>query len=577
MKIALGQINTTVGAIRQNVDKMFLFANKANAAGADMIVFHELCVPGYPPKELTSRRDFIEANCRALEALKQKSLDIGIVCGYIEQLSRGPISNTAVLLDGGLPRSIYGKDILASFAGFDERTHFTPWPTFHISDFDHVGVGLMICEDAWLDKDFWHRNPKKRFMPGRLVKDGAGLLIVIASSPFWPGKAAEREKAAKALARRYRVPLIYVNQVGGNDSLIFDGGSFAVNASGRVLARAKRFEEDLVIVDLNAKGEDTAGDSGGMGILPMEGHGRDARATLEIEDDAADIRRALVLGVRDFLHKSGFQKAVLGLSGGMDSALVACIAVEALGKENVLALVMPSIYSSPESLRDANAIATNLDIENRTVSIEPIYDAYIESLRQQFEGLPPDTTEENVQARIRGNLLMAFSNKFGHLVLATGNRSEVMTGYCTLYGDAAGGLAVIGDVPKTTVYQLAELFNRERELIPRSVFEKAPSAELKPNQKDCDTLPPYDILDPILSALLDEGKTADEVVEMGFHSTVVRDVVRRIYASEHKRKQSPPALFVSKSALIPGRLRPLAADHTAMFENAGGDACGTPF
>lgn len=543
MKIALGQINTTVGAIRQNVDKMLAFADKAEAAGADMIVFHELCVPGYPPKELVSRRDFAEANCRALDKLKQKSLDIGIVCGYIHQLRRELPSNTAVLLDGGLPGSIYGKDILPSFAGFDEHAHFKPWPIFHISDFDDVGVGLVICEDAWLDKDFWHEHPKKRFIPGRLVKDGAGLLIVIASSPFWPGKAAEREKAARAIARRYRVPLIYVNQVGGNDSLIFDGGSFAVNASGRVLARAKRFEEDLVIVDLDATGEGKQVD----------------------EDPVEEIRRALVLGVRDFLHKSGFQKAVLGLSGGMDSALVACIAVEALGKDNVLALVMPSMYSSAESLRDANAISTNLGIDSRTVSIEPIYNAYIESLRQQFEGLPPDTTEENIQARIRGNLLMAFSNKFGHLVLATGNRSEVMTGYCTLYGDAAGGLAVIGDVPKTTVYQLAELFNRQREVIPRSVFDRAPSAELKPNQKDCDTLPPYDVLDPILSALLDDGKTPEEVVKMGYKAATVRDVVRRICGSEHKRRQSPPSLFVSKGALIPGRLRPLAADHSAAF------------
>jgi NAD+ synthase (glutamine-hydrolysing) len=576
MKIALGQINTTVGAIEQNVARMLAFADKAKAAEADMIVFHELCVPGYPPKELASRRDFVSANLRARDQLKKESREMGIVCGHTVRGSDGRLYNAAVLLDKGEIALQHWKSILPSFTGYAEPLHFGAGQSLLVGDFDGVGAGLAISEDAWLDKDFWQEHPKKRFVPGRLVKKGARLLIVIASSPFWPGKAVEREKAAKALARRYRVPVIYVNQVGGNDSLIFDGGSFAVSADGRIIARAKRFEEDLVIADLDAKGEDPAREGCGMGILPMI-HGLEARATPRTEDNVGDIRRALVLGVRDFVHKCGFEKAVLGLSGGIDSALVACIAVEALGRENVLALVMPSMYSSPESLRDAEVLARNLSIERRTISIEPIHNAYLKSLREEFKGLPADVTEENIQARIRGNLLMAFSNKLGHLVLATGNRSEVMTGYCTLYGDAAGGLAVIADVPKTTVYQLAERFNDERELIPRSVFEKAPSAELKPGQKDCDTLPPYDVLDPILSALLDEGKTPEEVTEMGYNAETVRDVVQRIYGSEHKRRQSPPALFVSKSALIPGRLRPLAGDFTATFEDAGGDACATTF
>ncbi|MDP2896292.1 MAG: NAD(+) synthase, partial [bacterium] len=401
MKIALGQINTTVGAISGNVDKMIAFADKAKAAGADMIVFHELSIPGYPPKELASRRDFVEANRRAAEKLKQKSRDIGIVCGYIEGPGGAVIRNTAVLFDGGRILSHSRKDILPSFTGFNERVHFTPWPHPWINDYDGVGVGLAISEDAWVDKDFWQEHPKKRFVPGRLVKKGARLLIIIASSPFWAGKAAEREKAAKALARRYRVPVIYVNQVGGNDSLILDGGSFAVNADGRILARAKRFEEDLVIVDPEAPGES-------KGVM---------------EEPVEEIRRALVLGVRDFVHKCGFQKAVLGLSGGIDSALVACIAVEALGKENVLTLVMPSMYSSPESLRDAEVLARNLSIERRTISIEPIHNAYLKSLREEFKGLPADVTEENIQARIRGNLLMAFSNKLGPLLLTTGNKS----------------------------------------------------------------------------------------------------------------------------------------------------------
>ena len=537
MKIALGQINTTVGAIDANVEKMVEFANRARRAGACLIVFHELCIPGYPPKELAQRGDFVRANSEALERLKNRCRGIGVVCGHMERGCDGNIYNAAALLDYGKRQLWHWKNLIASFTGFEERTHFTAWPLVHVCDFDGVEVGLAISEDAFVDKDFWERYPKRRTLLGRLVKEGAQLLIVIASSPFWPGKANERENAAETAARRYGVPIVYVNQVGGNDSLIFDGGSFAVSRDGGIIARARRFEEDLVVVDLDAPCE----------VKPEE------------PDEVEEIRKALVLGVRDFARKCGFRKALLGLSGGVDSALVACIAVEALGKENVLGLVMPSMYTPADSLRDAELIARNLGIESPTVPVGPLYDSYTQTLRKEFAGLPEDITEENIQARIRGNLLMAFSNKLGHLVLATGNRSELMTGYCTLYGDLAGGLAVIADVPKTMVYRIAERFNAEREVIPRSVFDKAPSAELKPNQKDSDTLPPYEVLDPILEALLDERKTPEEVVAIGYGRHVVRDVVRKIYRSEHKRKQAPTALFVSKSALIPGRTRPIAA------------------
>ncbi len=543
MKIALGQINTTVGAIGGNVDTMLAYADKARAAGADLIVFHELCIPGYPPKGLMEKRDFVSANLEALERLREQSRGIGVVCGYIEPegQSGGQAYSAAALLHDGEVVVRRRKNVLSAFTGFDERTHFRAGKGLAVGDFKGVGVGLAISEDAWADKDFWERHPRRRTLLGRLVKEGARLLIIIASSPFWPGKNREREKAARAVALRYAVPVVYVNQVGGNDSLIFDGGSFVVAADGRIVARAKRFEEDLVIADLDAPGEAEAPE----------------------DNEVKDIRNALVLGVRDFARKCGFEKAILGLSGGIDSAVTACIAVEALGNENVLALLMPSMYSQPSSLRDATRLAENLGIESRTVSIEPVYHAYLEALREEFEGLPEDVTEENIQARIRGNILMAFSNKFGHLVLATGNRSEAMTGYCTLYGDAAGGLAVIGDVPKMMVYRIAEEFNAAgaAEMIPRSVIEKEPSAELKPGQKDADTLPPYPVLDRILAALLDEGKTPEEVVAMEYDHAkgVVRDVIRRIYRSEHKRKQSPPALFISKSALIPGRTRPITA------------------
>ncbi len=538
MKTALGQINTTVGAVGSNVQKMIEYASRAKAAGADLIVFHESCIPGYPPKELASRPDFVAANLKGLEQLKQECRGIGVVCSYIEreEQSGGKIYDTAALLSDGAVALCHRKNILSASSEFDERLHFSEGKGGAVCEFRGVKIGLTMSEDAWTDKDFWEARRSRRTLPGKLVREVAGLLIIMASSPFWPGKQKEREKAARALALRYGVAVVYVNQAGGNDSLIFDGGSFAVSAEGLIVARAKRFEEDLVTVEMNSAVEVGA-----------------AR-----ENDIVDVRKALVLGVRDFVRKCGFEKAVLGLSGGIDSAVTACIAVEALGRENVLAVVMPSMYSLPESLHDASVLAENLGIERRTVSIEPVYNAYIESLRGEFAGLPEDVAEENIQARIRGNLLMAFSNKFGHLVLATGNRSEAMTGYCTLYGDAAGGLAVIADVPKKMVYGLAEDFNRDRELIPRRIFDREPSAELKPNQKDADTLPPYPILDPILEALLDEGKTPDEVVAMGYDGDVVRDLVRRIYRSEHKRKQSPPALFVSRSALVPGRARPIA-------------------
>jgi len=541
MKIALGQINTTVGAISDNVDRMIAYADRAKDAGADLVVFHELCVPGYPPKELAARCEFVSANLKALGRIEEECRGIGVICGYLDHEGQGghrQVYNAAAFVHDGEIVVRHHKNFLSAFTGFDERIHFTAGKGGAVGDFNGVGVGLGISEDAWVDKDFWERYPKRRTLLGRLVKKGVQLPIVIASSPFWPGKAKEREKAAKAVASRYGAPLVYVNQVGGNDSLIFDGGSFAVAADGRIIARAKRFEEDLVIADL----------------------GVTKACAAEEHDEAEDIRKALILGVRDFVRKCGFDKVILGLSGGIDSAVTACIAVEAVGKENVLALLMPSMYSSPDSLREAKLLAKNLGVEHRMVSVEPIYHAYIESLRHEFEGLPEDVTEENIQARIRGNLLMAFSNKFGHLVLATGNRSEAMTGYCTLYGDAAGGVAVIADVPKTMVYKIAERFNREREVIPRSIFKKEPSAELKPNQKDADTLPPYDVLDPILEALLDKGKTPDEVVEMGYDRDTVQDVVQRIYRSEHKRKQAPPVLFVSKSALVPGRTRPITMD-----------------
>ncbi len=539
MKIALGQINTTVGAIGANVKKMVEYANRAEAAGADMIVFHELCIPGYPPKELVERRDFVSANFKALEQLKEESCEIGIVCGYIERDEEGGkerLYNVAALLHHGEILLRHQKTVLSAFAGFDERIHFAAGKGGTVCDFKGLRIGLAISEDAWTDKDFWEKEQLRKTLLGRLVKEGARLLIVAASSPFWPDKSAEREEAARALALRYGVPLLYVNQVGGNDSLIFDGGSFAVSATGEIIARAKRFEEDLVVFGLDSP----------------------SNAGWPNWNEVEEVRKALVLGVRDFARKCGFQKAILGLSGGMDSALVACIAAEALGKENVLALVMPSMYTPAESLPDAKQVAETLGIECRTVSITPIYDSYVSSLGEEFKGLPEDITEENIQARVRGNLLMAFSNKFGHLVLTTGNRSEAMTGYCTLYGDTAGGLAVIADVSKTMVYRIAELFNSEREVIPRSIFDKEPSAELKPNQRDSDTLPPYNVLDPILSALLDEGKTPKDVVAMGYNPDTVRDVVHRIYRSEHKRRQAPPGLFVSKSALIPGRTRLIA-------------------
>jgi NAD+ synthase (glutamine-hydrolysing) len=540
MKIALEQINTTTGAVRGNVDMMLAFAEKARDAGADLIAFHELCIPGYPPKGLIHRREFVSANLTQLERLKDGCRGIGVVCGFIEREGEGRserLYNAVALLHDGEIVARHRKNLLSAFTDFDERWYFKAGQGSAIADFKGVRIGLAISEDVWADKDFTETS-RRRTLPGRLLNQGAQVLIVVGASPFWPCRARERERAARATALRYGLPVIFVNQVGGNDSVIFDGGSFAVAPDGKIIVRARRFEEDLMLVDLESSAQ----------AAPLE------------EDEAQEVRRALALGLQDFVHKCGFQKVVLGLSGGIDSAVVACIAAEALGKENVLALILPSMYSSAESLRDAEVLAGKLGVETRTVSIKPIYHSYIESLKDAFQNLPENVTEENIQARIRGNLLMAFSNKLGHLVLATGNRSEAMTGYCTLYGDAAGGLAVVADVPKTVLYQIAETFNEEKEIIPRSIFTKAPSAELKPNQKDADTLPAYPVLDPILAALLDERKTPEEIVASGYERDTVRDVVRRISRSEHKRRQSPPALFVSRGAYIPGRAKPIAAE-----------------
>jgi NAD+ synthetase len=459
--------------------------------------------------------------------------------GFPEESTRTtgkPVYNSSALVHEGRVVATVRKTLLPTYDIFDENRYFEPAKETIPVDFSNEKLGLTICEDIWNDRDFW---PQRHYLTdpvARLIQRGAGAILNISSSPYRLGKEDLRLRMLKSLATKHRVPLIYVNQVGGNDELIFDGNSMALSADGRLLARGKAFEDDFLVVDTEA--------SGGI----------------EWQDAPLMERlyQALVLGTRDYARKCGFGRAVVGLSGGIDSAVTVCLAVAALGKDNVLGVSMPSRYSSEASVSDARSLAETLGIELQVIPIEPPFQAYLETLAPTFRGVEPDVTEENLQARIRGNLLMAISNKFGHLLLSTGNKSELAVGYTTLYGDMAGGLAVIADVPKTRVYELARYINQKRLTIPQSIISKAPSAELRPGQTDQDTLPPYEILDPILEAYIEDAKEVDEIVAQGHDPNLVKEIVRRVDANEYKRYQAPPALKVTPRAFGTGWRMPIA-------------------
>ena len=547
MRIALVQVNTVVGDTDGNAGRILDAVRRAAGQRAELVVFHEMSVSGYPPQDLVERPAFVAQCERALGRIVAESArhpGLGIVVGAPMpspgQTGKG-VANAALLIADGAVLHRQDKLLLPTYDVFDEARYFEPGAAATPVRFGGETLGISICEDAWNDPALFPRQPYRVDPIAMLAQQGATILINISASPFTAGKEAFRAELIRSHARRHRLPFVFVNQTGGNDELVFDGCSLWVDGAGAVRAALPAFQEALQVVD-------TAAPGAGVAYQPM--------------DEDAGIRRALVLGTRDYFAKCGFSRAVVGLSGGVDSALTLCIAAEALGADNVLAVALPSPYSSRESLEDARALALALGVRLDEVAIGGLMQAYDGALAGVFAGRAPDVTEENIQARIRGNILMAISNKFGHLVLSTGNKSELAVGYCTLYGDMSGGLAVISDVPKTTVYRLCALYNAERSVIPRSIIEKAPSAELRPGQKDSDSLPPYPVLDAILDLHIEEGAGGAEIVARGFDAATVAWVVGAVRRSEYKRKQAAPGLKVTSKAFGAGRRFPIAGRYS---------------
>jgi NAD+ synthase/NAD+ synthase (glutamine-hydrolysing) len=549
MKIALAQINTTVGDFSGNIAKITAFTRRAREAGASVVIFPELALCGYPPRDLVERSTFVERNLTELDRLAQATADLGltVICGFVARArgdSARTASNCAAVLAGGALQFVQQKMLLPNYDVFDEARHFQPGVSQSLFALDGQKVALTICEDIWNDKQFWQKRYYERDPVEELARQGAQLLINIAASPYSLGKREQRRAMLEALAVKHGLPVVAVNLVGGNDSLVFDGSSCALDGGGRVRAAAKAFEEDLVIFD-------TASNLGDLHDSVPEG--------------LPSVYQALVLGTRDYLRKCGFTAAIIGLSGGIDSALTAALAADALGSAAVTGVAMPGPYNSPDSLEDACQLARNLGIRFLSVPITEPFAAYRQNLAAAFHGLREDVTEENLQARIRGTILMALSNKFRALVLSTGNKSEMAVGYATLYGDMCGGLAVLADIPKTMVYELARIANsRLSNAIPERVFTKAPTAELRPGQKDSDSLPPYEILDPILKAYIEDGESAAGIAQsLNLPLEQVRDICGRVDRAEYKRQQAAPGLKVTSKAFGVGRRLPIAQRYEA--------------
>jgi len=543
VKIALVQTNPTIGDVRGNAAKIVAGYEQAGALGANLVVFPEQALLGYPAKDLLLRGEVIARNVAVLEELAARSGSVGMVLGYAEVNAHPygrPLFNSAVVAENGRVLARVRKRLLPTYDVFDEVRYFETGGVQPVVEFQGRRLGLSICEDMWADEERLARPLYDCDPLAELARAGADLLINISASPYYLGKYATRVEVLAGHARRSGVPVAFCNQVGGNDELLFDGASCVVGADGRVVAQAKAFEEDLLLVDL----ED------------LDAARREAQP-----EGVAGLHDALVMGLRDYVHKCGFRSVVLGLSGGIDSAVVACLAAAALGPENVHGVALPSRHSSTHSVEDARTLAESLGLRYSVIEIEPMHAAFEQALAGQFAGRTPDVTEENIQARVRGVVLMALSNKFGSLLLTTGNKSELAVGYCTLYGDMCGGLAVISDVPKRMVYELAEEVNRRagREIVPRSTIEKPPSAELRPNQTDQDTLPPYDVLDDILVRFEERQEGAGEIVGAGNSADVVREVIRKIHGNEYKRQQAAPGLKVTSRAFGFGRRMPIAA------------------
>ena len=539
MIVHCAQINTTVGDLEGNEAKILAAYRRGAAAGAELVMLPELATTGYPPRDLLLRPHFIRQNLALLDRLAAATGATGLLTGYVGRNTRRPgrdATNAAALLQNGRILATRTKTLLPTYDVFDEDRYFEPAQDNAPVEFNRRMIGITICEDVWNDEDFW-RDRRYRANPAiELVEQGARTLFNLSASPWHLGKNKTRADMLSSLVAKARCPLVYCNLVGGNDELIFDGASMAFNAAGQLIAHAELFQEDWLEVDTDRLGA----------ILPGT------------SSDEEKLYRALVLGLRDYLHKCGFKKALLGLSGGIDSALVACLAAAALGPENVHGISLPSQFSSQGSLDDARDLAKNLGIRYDVIPIQPPFEAVKKQLHTVFAGLPEDTAEENIQARLRGVILMAMSNKFGALLLTTGNKSEMAVGYCTLYGDMCGGLSVISDVPKVMVYRLAKWINRKRVVIPCPSITKAPSAELRPNQTDQDSLPPYEILDAILEAHVVRGQSPEEIRAAGFDPATVQRVVKLITLAEYKRRQAAPGLKVTSKAFGIGRRIPIA-------------------
>ena len=542
MKIALAQIDPTIGDFTGNLKKIVDASQRAAALGARLTVFSELSLCGYPPADLLEKPDFL-SRCRAAVdelAAATAELPTAVLAGAALPAPSDagkPAVNAAVLMDEGKILLEQHKRLLPFYDVFDEQRYFTPARQQQVVPLDGLPLAISICEDAWNDKAFWPRRLYSIDPMEELMGQKPAIHINLSSSPFWHGKREIRRQMLSAIARRDGIPVLLCNQVGGNDSLIFDGSSLALDARGDLVAQAASFEEDLVVVNP-------------FSAAPIEP---------PVDDETKLAYRALVLGTRDYVRKCGFTKVLVALSGGIDSAVVAAIAAEALGPENVLGIGMPSPYSSAGSIDDSRQLAANLGIRFELIGISGLFDEYNRALAPIFTGLKPDTTEENIQSRIRGNLLMALSNKFSALVLTTGNKSEMAVGYCTLYGDMVGALAVIGDLVKTRVYALCDWINRDHEIIPRAILEKPPSAELRPGQKDTDSLPPYDVLDPILEAYVERYEAPETIARTnGYSIELVRQVVRLVERAEYKRQQAAPVLKVTSKSFGTGRRFPIA-------------------
>ncbi len=543
MKIAVAQINPIIGDFEYNFNKIKLFIDKAIQLSCDLIVFSELVISGYPPRDLLEKNDFIDANLDSLNRLIKSTQGIGVICGFIDKNRQNqgkPLYNSAVLFENGNIVHKVHKQLLPTYDVFDERRYFEPGGESTICRYKEHLIGITVCEDAWNDPDIFEKRIYALNPVARVVESGADMVINISASPFHAGVGEFRHNMFSSIARKYHVTVIFANQTGGNDGLVFDGLSTVFSPSGQIIARAGDFIEDMVVFDSK----------------------KPVFSKTSIHDisksENESILKALTMGTRDYVTKCGFSRVIIGLSGGIDSALTACIAEMALGPENVSVVFMPSLYTSPENFEDTTRLSDNLGIKLTIIPIDEMFKEFLKFLSPSFGESDIGVTEQNIQARIRGTILMGLSNRKSSLVLSTGNKSELAVGYCTLYGDMSGGLAVISDVPKTVVYDLARFINQEKAVIPPRILTKAPSAELKPDQTDQDDLPPYDILDAILKSYVEDCKRPEEIVQRGFDKKVIDDIILRINKNEYKRHQAAPGLKITSKAFGYGRRYPIA-------------------